>query len=262
MPLIEPDLIPVLSDLARGLRELDVPYAIVGALVPELLLGAKSPRMTNDADATVVVQSFADFETLKDKLATYGFSRTTVPHRLQHRSGGRLDLLPFGEAIAPGGRLELEAGMVLNMAGFSQVVPNATWVTLDEGLTLPITPLPLYALLKFTAFSDRKQPKDLASVLHCLEHYFEDDVRQSEAEYDGRAVPYEYASAYLLGFDGRPYLDSSLAAVVGAVLARFDDPDADVIGIVARENGRLLPTDAYRRDVFERFRWYRRGARL
>jgi len=30
--------LPVLSDLDRGLRELGVPFAIVGALVPELLL--------------------------------------------------------------------------------------------------------------------------------------------------------------------------------------------------------------------------------
>ena len=38
MPRIEPALLAVLSDLDRGLRELGVPFAIVGALVPELLL--------------------------------------------------------------------------------------------------------------------------------------------------------------------------------------------------------------------------------
>ena len=38
MPRIEPALPSVLSDLDRGLRELGVPFAIVGALVPELLL--------------------------------------------------------------------------------------------------------------------------------------------------------------------------------------------------------------------------------
>ncbi len=64
MPRIEPHLIPVVTDLARGLRDLDVPFAIVGALVPELLLGVRPAQMTNDADAAVVVQSTADFETL------------------------------------------------------------------------------------------------------------------------------------------------------------------------------------------------------
>lgn len=38
MPRIEAALIPVVSDLARGLRELGVPFGVVGALVPELLL--------------------------------------------------------------------------------------------------------------------------------------------------------------------------------------------------------------------------------
>jgi len=58
----------------------------VGALVPELLLDARPTRMTNDADVTVMVDSLADFETLKDRLADFGFTRTTVPHRMLHRS--------------------------------------------------------------------------------------------------------------------------------------------------------------------------------
>ncbi len=38
MPRIEPSLVPVVTDLERGLRELGIPFGIVGALVPELLL--------------------------------------------------------------------------------------------------------------------------------------------------------------------------------------------------------------------------------
>jgi hypothetical protein len=37
MPRIEPGLVPVITDLERGLRELSVPFGIIGALVPELL---------------------------------------------------------------------------------------------------------------------------------------------------------------------------------------------------------------------------------
>ena len=37
MARIEPTLLPVVADLERGLRELGVPFGIVGALVPELL---------------------------------------------------------------------------------------------------------------------------------------------------------------------------------------------------------------------------------
>jgi predicted nucleotidyltransferase len=114
MPRIDPGLLPVLTDLERGLRELAIPFGIVGALVPELLLDARPTRMTNDADATVVVESRDDFEALKDRLADYGFTRTRSPHRLQHRAGGLVDLLPFSEAVAPDGRLELEEGLVFD----------------------------------------------------------------------------------------------------------------------------------------------------
>jgi hypothetical protein len=41
MPRIEPSLVPVVTDLERGMRELGIPFAIVGALVPELLLDAR-----------------------------------------------------------------------------------------------------------------------------------------------------------------------------------------------------------------------------
>ena len=168
MPRIEPGLVPVVTDLDRGLRELSIPFAVVGALVPELLLDVRPARMTNDADVTIVVQSLADFETLKNRLADFGFTRTRLPHRMQHRSGGLVDLLPFSESIAPDGRLQLEEGFVFNMAGFGQVVPNALQTVLDSGPTLPLAPLPLYALLKLVAFSDRKQSKDLTGVFHCL----------------------------------------------------------------------------------------------
>lgn len=110
MPRIDPTLLPVVTDLERGLRELGIPFG--------------------------------------------------------NRCGGVADLLPFSASIAPTGRLELEAGLVLNMAGFEAVVPNVLQTVVDGGPTLPLAPLPLYALLKLVAFSDRKQFKDLAGVFH------------------------------------------------------------------------------------------------
>ncbi|MPZ21219.1 MAG: hypothetical protein GEV06_25470 [Luteitalea sp.] len=262
MPRIEPALVPVVSDLARGLRELGIPFGVVGALVPELLLDARPARMTNDADVAVVVASLDDFESLKDRLADYGFARTRLLHRMQHRSGGLVDLLPFSESIAPEGRLQLQEGFVLNMAGFRHVVSNAVATAIDDGPTLPLAPLALYVPLKLVAFDDRKAPKDLAGVFHCLEHYLEDDERRFGAEHEGEGVPYEYTGAYLLGVDGRPFLDPQLAGSVVKVLDRFADPDADAVGLVARERGRILPTDDERAIIFDHFRWYRFGAGL
>lgn len=262
MPRIEPSLIPVVTDLERGLRELGIPFGIVGALVPELLLDARPSRMTNDADVTVIVDNLADFSALKDRLAAYGFTRTLVPHRMQHRDGGLMDLLPFSTAIAPDGRLELEDGFVFNMAGFSQVIPNAVSTPIDGGPNLPLAPLPLYALLKLVAFSDRRAAKDLGSVLHCLEHYVEDDDRRYGVDHDGVGVPFEYTCAYLLGLDGQQFLDAAVSNAVRPVLERFDGPDADVVGIAVAEKRRSLIEDEHRQEVFELFRWYSLGTGL
>ena len=168
MPRLEPGLLRVVTDLERGLRALGVPFAVVGALVPELLLEARPARMTNDADVAVSVESLADFETLKDRLADFGFVPTRASHRMQHHAGGLVDVLPFSQSIAPDGRLELQADLVLNMAGFEHVVPSAVDIGIDDGPTLPVVPLPLYAVLKLVAFSDRKAAKDFAGVFHCL----------------------------------------------------------------------------------------------
>jgi len=90
----------------------------------------------------------------------------------------------------------------------------------------------------------------------------EDDERRYGAEHDGEGVPYEYTGAYLLGADGRPFLDAQLAGTVVKVLDRFSDADADVVGLVARERGRIVPTDDERAIIFEHFRWFRFGAGL
>lgn len=262
MPRLEQALLPVVTDLERGLRTLGVPFAVVGALVPELLLDVRPARMTNDADVTVTVESLADFETLKDRLVDLGCARMPAPHRLRHHSGGLVDVLPFGPDITPGGRLELEADVVLNMAGFEYVVPSAVAVAVDDGPTLPLVPLPLYALLKLVAFSDRKAPKDLAGVFHCLRHYLEGDERRYDAEHEGAGVPFEYTGAYLLGIDGRRFLSVQLSQAVGAVLDRFAGPDSDGVAIVAREQGRIAIGEENRVDVFESFQWYRRAIGL
>ncbi len=195
MPRIDARLLPVVTDIERGLRELGIPFGIVGALVPELLLDARPARMTNDADVVVIA-------------------------------------------------------------------PHAVLTPVDGGPELPLAPLPLYALLKLVAFSDRKAGKDLGSLLHCLEHYLEDDDRRYGVDFEGQGVPWEYTCAYLLGVDGRTYLDAETAAAVGPVLQGFTDADADVVGRAAAERGRLSVDEEHRVHVFELFRWYRLGTGL
>lgn len=259
MSRIEPHLVPVLSDLVRGLREIGVDFCVVGALVPELLLDARPHSFTNDADVTVAVESLAAFEHLKDSLADFGFERTSSPHRMRHRDGGLVDLLPFSNAIAPTGYLNLGQNAVLNMAGFDYAVPSAVQVSIEPGIMVPLVPVPLYVLLKLVAYGARKEPKDLVNVHHCLQHYMEDDERRYGLDHQGEIVPFDYTSAYLLGLDGRRFDDPRLNQAVRAVLDRFSDPDAEVVGVVARGGERLIIEAERRVEIFRRFRWFHHG---
>ena len=105
MTRADPLVVGVLVDLAQGLRMLGVEFCVIGALVPEFLLETPPRRTTKDADVTVLVQTLDDFERVKLGLTPFGFTATRQPHRLTHRDGGWVDLLPYSRALAPGGHL-------------------------------------------------------------------------------------------------------------------------------------------------------------
>ena len=96
MPSLDPALEPVVAALVHGLRALGVPFCIIGALVPELLLETRPESRTNDADVVVIVPDLAAFAEVKHRLAQepYNFVVTTVPHRLRRRGGGLVDVIP------------------------------------------------------------------------------------------------------------------------------------------------------------------------
>ena len=163
MPSLDPALESVVTALVQGLRTLGVPFCIVGALVPELLLETRPESRTNDADVVVFVPDLAAYADVKRGLERkpYDFAQTAVPHRLTRRGGGLVDILPYSHGLAPEGVLRLEPGVAMNAAGFDRVIGAAIPVRLDSGLELPVVPLPLFVLLKLVAYSDRKLAKDL-----------------------------------------------------------------------------------------------------
>ena len=149
----------------------------------------------------------------------------------------------------------------MNVAGFEALVPNAVPATIAPGVTIPVAPVPLYVLLKLVAYADRLECKDLASVLHCLRHYREDDDARYGLEHEGELVPFEFTPACLLGLDARRFV-ASLAMSIRPLLDRLDSPDAVIVGLVATEDRRVLIEDADRLEVFEFFRWFRLSAGL
>ncbi len=256
----DPLVAGALADLSRGLHSLHVRFCLIGALVPELLLATAPSSLTLDADVTVLIESLDEFEKLKDRLGAFGFARTSPSFRLNHTNGGRVDLIPYGEALAPQGILQLEPGLKLNVAGYGLIVPNAVLGKVGPDLEVPVVPIPLYVLIKLVAFGDRRQAKDLSGVLHCLRYYVEDDDRKYGLEHGGAPVPFEMGSAYLVGTDGRGFHDKSLIAAAARVLNQFVDARSAVISLATRDDFHGLIRDDERQEVFELFQSYRSGA--
>lgn len=226
-PRLDPRLLETVVALADGLEHAGVRYCIIGALVPELLLKTPPPRKTNDADAVVLVDTLPEFDRVKGVLEQpqYGFVRTRQPFRME-RGAGRIDVLPYSEALAPDGLLRIPPSTPYNMLGFNRIFESQTTANPGIGRALPLVTIPLYALLKLVAYSDRLMPRDPAGVLHCLIHYEEDSERLYGVEHRGTLIDFDLAGAYLLGHDGQKLIDEALAANIRPILEALADPDS------------------------------------
>ncbi len=255
-----PDLLATMTALVDGLERAGVRYCLIGALVPELLLKTPPPRRTNDVDAVVLVETLAAFDRVKGVLAEDGFSPTLLPYRLQ-RGTGRIDLRPYGKTLAADGTLRLAPNIVLNMLGFDRVLESQTRVDIAPGRSVPIVTIPLYALLKIVAYSDRREARDPAGVLHCLLHYEEDAERLYGVEHDGSLVRLDLAPAYLLGLDGRPLVDEPLARVVRPIVTDLCDAESTMGFRTVREY-RGFSDERLRVHAAQLFTAYRDGLGL
>lgn len=226
MSRLEPEVKEVLISLVRGLKALEVPFCIVGALVPELLLDERPAQATLDADAVVFVSDIDTFERVKKELEGF-VPDEKKPYRLHHVKGGRADILPYSEKLAPHGVLKLDSDHHFNMAGYDRVSEASTLVRLDTGDEMPVVTVPMYVLLKLVTYTDRHLDKDIKGVLHCLRHYATDGDRRYGLRHADHAVPFEYGSAYLLGVDARPLLDDRMRSVIRPLLDKVAPLDSD-----------------------------------
>lgn len=257
---LDPNLLETVTALIDGLEHAEVRYCLIGALVPELLLKTSPPRQTNDADVVVQVETLDEFERVKQVLerTPYGFTRTPGPFRME-RGVGRVDVLPYSQALVPDGLLRIPPSTPYNMLAFDKVQRAQTRVTIESGRTAPLVTIPLYALLKIVAYSDRHEARDPAGVLHCLLFYEEDSERLYGVEHHGVLVDFDVAGAYLLGLDGRALVDPPLAQAIGSILIELSDPESPLAFKTVREYRRGAYDDRLRSHTARLFDAYKDG---
>ncbi len=263
MPKIEGDLAEALRVLRDYFEQRQIPFALVGALVPALLLSSDiGARETRDADHVIRLQSWAAWHEVIADREGLGFTRGRgeQEHRLYYRTA-EIDLIPFGILDGPGDVLIWpKSGNRMIMTGFGEVFHFATSTEVTPGVTLPVVPLWLFAVLKVVAYSDRHFPRDLHDLVYVLEHY--EHVGQSSRRFgltgavDG--LTYEVAGAFLLGQDVRLNTSAEALNLVRDFIAKITDEHHSMINIMLREENRLF-SDERRRVIFQLIAAFRQG---
>lgn len=260
---IEGDLAEALRVLRDYFERRQIPFALVGALAPALLLSSEiGTRETRDADHVVRLDSWEAWDTVIAELKKLGFvqGRGEQEHRLHYRTA-EIDLIPFGISDGPDDVLIWpKSGNHMNLMGFADVFRYATTIEVTPGLTLPVVPLWLFAVLKVIAYLDRRFPRDLRDLIYVLEQY--EPLGQSSRRFDlagdVEGVTYETAGAYLVGRDIRSNAGAKTLDLVRGFIAHITDERHRVVNTVLREENRLF-SDERRETVFRLLVSFRQG---
>jgi predicted nucleotidyltransferase len=252
----ETDLVP-LAEVVRALQAVAQPLAmdffLMGAAARDLMLRHAhdiSPgRQTVDVDFAVMVRDWESFAALRAALLAGGdFSGRPGPatHRLRHKPTGLpLDIVPFGGIERADRTIAWppDQHTVFDCFGASEAFAASISVQLPDEVTLRVASIPALALLKVTAWQDRRLShpgRDAGDLLLYLRHYMDCDNLDRAARDHGdlfaaEDYDHEAAGAQLLGRDIALLLDrQSIRHVVGILLPQAD-PEGPLL--LARQSG-------------------------
>ncbi len=243
---LDSNLLRVLRVITHETERAGIDYMIVGATARDILMthifDIPTGRATYDVDFAVTVASWDQFDYLKNSLAAApGFTRhDTSKQRVyyQHDTGSPrypVDLLPFGGVTSGAGEIAWPPDMavVMNVAGYDEVLAAAEIVEFTPGLAGRVASLPGLAVLKLIAWSDRGRgnPKDAHDLLYLMSNYHAagNAGRLYDAEYallEAADHDPELAGACLLGLDvARFVTEKTLVRLNGLI----DDAHAGLI---------------------------------
>ncbi len=231
---------------------LGVEFFLMGAAARDLILrhahGIDAPRATEDVDFAVMVRDWQAYDTLRTALiASGGFSARPGPatHRLRHASGLPLDIVPFG-GIERADRTFAwppEHSMVFECFGMAEAFAASITVRLPDAVDLRVAPIEAQAVLKLSAWQDRKHThpgRDARDLLLFLGRYMDCgnfDRAASEHQNLFEAEDFDYAEA------GVRMLARDIAPLIGRAgierLLTILIPEADEAGplLLAQQSG-------------------------
>jgi predicted nucleotidyltransferase len=218
---VDPSTIRVLSAVDYVASALNCPFFVAGATARDLMLvnvyGLRPGRATRDIDFGIAVESWDQFQGLKERMTATG--RFAADSKAQQRlvytdraSGFSIpvDLIPFRGVASANQTIAWPPSrdVVLNVAGFEEAWASSLPVAVEEGLTVRVASVPGLTLLKLIAWADRgaQNNKDAADLYRLLSTYseagnFDRLYDQESALLEAVGFDLELAGAELLGRD-------------------------------------------------------------
>lgn len=255
---------PELSSLAqvvsalKGVAEpLGCDYFVIGATGRDIMLRyaheIEVPRMTVDVDFSVMVRDWDAFTELRAGLiggGAFAARGGVAIHKLRH-VGTKLpiDVVPFGGIERADRTIAWppENAEVFDCFGLREALATAVMTTLPGGASVRVASIPALAILKLTAWRDRKHThpgRDAGDLVLYMRHYISCGNMERLASDHGDILgdpdfDYEPAGARLLGRDIRATLEPEAVEILQGILR----PETDIDGaqLLAGQSGLAVP---------------------
>lgn len=194
-------------------------FFLMGAAARDLMLrhayGIRTTRQTEDVDFAVMMADWDRFVRLRAALISSGeFIERPGPatHRMRHRQTGLpLDIVPFGGIERADRTIAWppDHAEIFDCFGVREALAVSVWVELPERARLRVASIPALALLKITAWQDRKHTlpgRDAVDLLLYMRTYMDcDNIDRAAIEhadlFESGDYDHERAGAQLLGRD-------------------------------------------------------------
>src|SRR5712691_6029993 len=172
---VDPSTIRVLRAVDHVASALTCPFFVAGATARDLMLvnvyGLRPGRATRDIDFGIAVESWDEFQGLKERMIATGefAGDSKAQQRLVYtdRADGfsiPVDLIPF-RGVASADKMIAwppSRDVVLNVAGFEEAWASSLPVAVEEGLTVRVASVPGLTLLKLLVLRYRRVKVELA----------------------------------------------------------------------------------------------------
>lgn len=250
------ELIPlatVVQALQAVAQPLGIEYFLIGAAARDLMLrhahDIEPSRLTEDVDFAVSVPDWPSFESLRTALLGSdqfsGRSKKAI-HKLRHKATGLpLDIVPFGGIENPDRTISWppDHHTVFDCFGAREAFEVSIPVQLPNNVTLRVASIPALALLKITAWKDRKRShpgRDAGDLLLYARHYMDcdnfDRAAQNHSDlFTKDDYDHEVIGARLLGRDIANLLDKRSIEPVLSIL--LPQANADGPLLLAQQSG-------------------------